>query len=92
MLARLLLPLRCLSHLGKPGVIIPSYELLRLGTIKCLNCQTSFFGNTTTLTSGKISFASPLAKSLIGKFEGDLTKVETPSGVVEYEIEKVDYV
>ena len=43
-------------------------------------------------TSGKISFASPLAKSLIGKFEGDLTKVETPSGVVEYEIEKVDYV
>ena len=43
-------------------------------------------------TSGKISFASPLAKSLIGKFEGDSTKVETPSGVVEYEIEKVDYV
>ena len=43
-------------------------------------------------TSGKISFASPIAKSLIGKFEGDLTKVETPSGVVEYEIEKVDYV
>ena len=43
-------------------------------------------------TSGKISFASPLAKSLIGKFEGDLAKVETPSGVVEYEIEKVDYI
>ena len=40
---------------------------------------------------GKISFASPLAKSLIGKFEGDVIKVETPSGVIDYEIEQVDY-
>ena len=42
-------------------------------------------------TKGKISFASPLAKQLIGKFEGDLLKVETPGGSVEYEIEKVNY-
>ena len=41
---------------------------------------------------GKISFASPLAKQLIGKFEGDLLKVETPGGSVEYEIEKVHYI
>ena len=40
---------------------------------------------------GKISFASPLAKSLIGKFEGDVIKVETPSGVIDYEIEQVDF-
>jgi len=40
---------------------------------------------------GKISYASPLAKSLIGKFEGDVIKVETPSGVIDYEIEQVDY-
>ena len=40
---------------------------------------------------GKISFASPLAKSLIGKFEGDVIKVDTPSGVINYEIEQVDY-
>ena len=40
---------------------------------------------------GKISFASPLAKSLIGKFEGDVIRVETPSGVIDYEIEQVDY-
>jgi len=40
---------------------------------------------------GKISFASPLAKSLIGKFEGDVIKVETPSGVIDYEIEQVEY-
>ena len=42
-------------------------------------------------SKGKISFASPLAKQLIGKFEGDLLKVETPGGPVEYEIEKVNY-
>ena len=40
---------------------------------------------------GKISFASPSAKSLIGKFEGDVIKVETPSGVIDYEIEQVEY-
>ena len=40
---------------------------------------------------GKISYASPLAKNLIGKFEGDTFKLETPSGFTEYEIEKVEY-
>ena len=40
---------------------------------------------------GTISYASPLAKQMIGKFEGDIIKVETPSGLVEYEIEKVEY-
>ena len=43
-------------------------------------------------SKGKISFASPLAKQLIGKFEVDLLKVETPGGSVEYEIEKVNYI
>ena len=41
---------------------------------------------------GKISFAAPLAKQMIGKFEGDIVKVETPSGITEYEIEKVEYI
>ena len=42
-------------------------------------------------SKGKISFASPLARRLIGKFEGDILQVETPSGLTEYEIEKVEY-
>ena len=41
---------------------------------------------------GKISYASPLATQMIGKFEGDTIKVETPNGLVEYEIEKVEYI
>ena len=43
-------------------------------------------------SKGKISFASPLARELIGKFEGDLLKVETPGGQTEYEIEMVEYI
>ena len=41
---------------------------------------------------GKISYASPLAKQIIGKFEGDIIKVEAPSGTSEYEIIKVEYI
>tara|TARA_B100000945_G_C20130163_1_gene479007 strand:+ start:25 stop:495 length:471 start_codon:yes stop_codon:yes gene_type:complete len=41
---------------------------------------------------GKISFAAPLAKQMIGKFEGDIVKVETPGGSTEYEIQKVEYI
>jgi Transcription elongation factor len=29
---------------------------------------------------------------MIGKFEGDVIKVETPGGATEYEIEKVEYI
>ena len=35
---------------------------------------------------GKISVTSPLGQSLIGKEEGDLVKVKTPGGILEYEI------
>ena len=40
---------------------------------------------------GKISYASPLAKQMIGKYEGDIIKVETPVGSTEYEIKTVEY-
>ncbi len=36
--------------------------------------------------SNKISVTSPLGKSLIGKEEGDIVKVKTPGGFMEYEI------
>lgn len=37
----------------------------------------------------KISNTSPIAKALLGKEEGDVVPVQTPGGVVEYEIEAV---
>ena len=41
---------------------------------------------------GKISYQSPIAKALIGKYCGDCVVVKAPAGDVEYEIEVVDYV
>ena len=42
-------------------------------------------------SKGMISFASPLARQLMGKFEDDVVKVDAPGGLTEYEIEKVEY-
>lgn len=41
--------------------------------------------------SGKISINSPIARGLIGKSEGDEARIDTPSGVVEYEVIEVIY-
>ncbi|MGH8352122.1 MAG: transcription elongation factor GreA [Pseudomonas sp.] len=38
---------------------------------------------------GKLSVSSPIARALVGKEEGDVVTVRTPSGVVEYEIVEV---
>ena len=40
---------------------------------------------------GKISVNSPIARGLIGKYKGDEARIETPRGVVEYEIMEVIY-
>lgn len=44
------------------------------------------------IKSGKISVHSPIARALIGKFEGDVTLVQTPSGPIEYEIIEIKFV
>jgi transcription elongation factor GreA len=38
-----------------------------------------------------ISYASPFAKALIGKEEGDVAEVNAPAGITEYEIIEVRY-
>ena len=40
----------------------------------------------------KISFLSPLARTLIGKYPGDDIKVEIPSGSKRYKIISVEYI
>ncbi|MDR0996881.1 MAG: transcription elongation factor GreA [Zoogloeaceae bacterium] len=40
---------------------------------------------------GKISISSPLARALIGKYEGDTAQVDAPGGLREYEILEVRY-
>tara|TARA_B100000963_G_scaffold200072_1_gene174190 strand:- start:8016 stop:8492 length:477 start_codon:yes stop_codon:yes gene_type:complete len=41
---------------------------------------------------GKISIETPIARGLVGKFEGDEVKIETPSGPLSFEIIKVSHV
>ena len=41
--------------------------------------------------AGKISYQSPVGKSLIGKEEGDVVTVRAPKGDLEYEIEEILY-
>jgi len=43
------------------------------------------------LAKGKLSYAAPLARALIGRQEGEAIEVQTPNGVKSYEIVKVNY-
>ena len=41
---------------------------------------------------GKISSGSPIARALLGKEAGDVVAIKIPSGMIEYEIDEVQYV
>jgi transcription elongation factor GreA len=41
---------------------------------------------------GRISFASPIARALVGKSEGDAVEVATPGGTRNYEVIAVRYI
>ncbi|MEK7791363.1 MAG: transcription elongation factor GreA [Deltaproteobacteria bacterium] len=45
----------------------------------------------TDIHSGKIPIASPIARALIGKRVGDLTEIQVPKGLQEFEILKIEY-
>lgn len=44
------------------------------------------------IKNNRISVNSPIARGLIGKFEGDVVNIQTPAGVVEFEILEVKYI
>lgn len=44
------------------------------------------------IKQGKLSVSSPIARALVGKEEGDVVVVKTPSGTVEYEIIEVRHI
>ncbi len=44
------------------------------------------------IKQGRVSIASPMARALIGKLEGDEIEVQTPSGSQDYELLAVLYV
>jgi len=44
------------------------------------------------IKQGKISYSSPIARALIGKYSGDVVEVRAPGGIKNYEIIDVRYV
>jgi transcription elongation factor GreA len=44
------------------------------------------------IKQGKLSVSSPIARALIGKEDGDVVAVKTPSGLIEYEIVEVRHI
>lgn len=43
------------------------------------------------IKNGLINFSTPIARALMGKFEGDVVTVQTPGGGIEYEVVAVRY-
>lgn len=44
------------------------------------------------ITEGRISVTSPVARALVGKYEGDSVSVNTPEGTASYHIIEVSYI
>ncbi|MFO8141618.1 MAG: transcription elongation factor GreA [Marinobacter sp.] len=44
------------------------------------------------IKAGKLSVSSPIARALVGKRADDVVAIRIPSGTVEYEITKVEYI
>lgn len=65
--------------------------LLDIETKKTLNYQ--IVGeDESDIKMKKISFNSPIAKALIGKYENDVVEVLTPRGVITYKVKSVKYI
>ena len=79
---------------------IPQGDKVIFGvTVTIVNCDTDeemrykIVGeDEADIKDSKISVTSPIARSLIGKMVGDIVSVQTPSGVVEYEIDVVEHI
>lgn len=68
-------------------------------TVDIVNCDTDeaktyqiVGDDEADIKNNKISVNSPIARGLIGKEEGDTVGIQTPAGLVEYEITEVRYV
>lgn len=67
-------------------------------TVVVINCDTDetlryqiVGDDEADIKAGKLSVNSPIARGLIGKLEGDIVGIDTPKGIVEYEIEAVEH-
>lgn len=76
--------------------IPPSGKVIFGTTVIIINCDTDetvryqiVGDDEADIKIGKLSVNSPIARGLIGKSAGDVAGIQTPKGIVEYEIEEV---
>lgn len=79
--------------------IEPSGRVIFGTTVTIINCETDeevtykiVGDDEADVKAQKISVNSPIARALIGKEEGDVVNVQTPSGGIEYEIDEVAHI
>ena len=80
------------SHIKNEGKVIFGSTITLINTQNKESSQYQIVGDDEAdIKAGKISVSSPMARSLVGKFEGDSVEVKTPRGYVHYEIDEVKY-
>lgn len=82
-----------LSHMTNEGKVVfgAVVTLINLDTEDSVRYQ--IVGeDEADLKHNKISVSSPIARAIIGKHVGDSVDVQTPGGLISYEVDKVSYV
>ena len=78
---------------------LSSNQHINLVTVELINLDTEATvsykivgDDEANIKAGKISVNSPIARALIGKEEGEIAAVDTPGGLIEYEIAEVQHI
>ena len=79
-----------IDHTGKV-IFGTTVELINLDTEATVSYKI-VGDDEANIKAGKISVNSPIARALIGKEEGEIAAVDTPGGLIEYEIAEVQHI
>ena len=80
------------SKLNHQGRVVFGATVLLCNEVTSENIKYQIVGeDEADIKQNKISFKSPIARSIIGKEPGAVISVTTPSGILEYEVLQVEY-
>lgn len=87
------------AHIVDPKELDADGKIVFAATVTIEDCDTEdqmtyqiVGDDEADIKQGKVSVSSPIARALIGKYEGDVAEVQAPGGVREYEIMSVQYI
>ena len=87
------------AHIVNPAELDADGKIVFAATVTLEDCDSeenvtyqSVGDDEADIKQGKVSVSSPIARALIGKYEGDVAEVQAPGGVREYEIVAVQYI